>query len=446
MGGETGGVVRENGNPNQLVTVGQDEGGTRDRPNPWFHSHVVDFTCNHSWWQNDDILWDSVITKTPYKPNLIGETGVMFVEGVDGRAWRTEEECRNLLERKMALAFAAGCAGFIQWCWNTNVYMDSDNEVAIGFLRADGTEKPELDAFRGIARFFAANAQRMVGRKPEEAVVVIPHCNMFSVRNLADKATRTAVRTLEYGLGIPCRAVSEFTAEDVGDAKLIVLPSARVITERCWKTLMGKVEAGAALLVNGYIEADEYWRNTPRLSKDGDGVALVPIGREEYVTTSYMDKNGVRHYSTHLTSHFGHDAIQKLDKSARSGLEQTHLRRTEHGKGMIFQCSVPIELESGSGAAYAVYEEAAQRAFSRRKFFLEHFVIGCLRHDVVFDGATLFLFANESAHDAPRPKPWPDDMFLKKKQLLGITVPFGRIALVFQETETRDVIAKYEPT
>ena len=41
---------------NQLITVGQDEGGFQNRLTPAFFAPFVDFTTNHSWWQNDSLL------------------------------------------------------------------------------------------------------------------------------------------------------------------------------------------------------------------------------------------------------------------------------------------------------------------------------------------------------------------------------------------------------
>ncbi len=401
-------VVRENGNPAQLVTVGQDEGGTGERPSPWFYGPAVDFTSNHSWWQNDDLLWDSVITKTPDRPNLIEETGIMFVEGVDGRAWRTPEECRNLLERKMALAFAAGCAGFIQWLWNTNVYMDSDNEVGIGFLRADGTEKPELEAFRGIARFFAANAHRMAGRKPEEVVIIIPYSNLFSVRNTADVATRRAVRTLEYDLGIPCRAVSEYRAEEVGDARLIVLPSARVLIDSCWQTLLRKVEAGATLMATGYIDSDEYWRPVERLGRFGIEVAAEPVAPALY--------RG--------------DSIQKLDGARILGQERQDIRVIEHGLGRILFEPAPLEL---SHVAQPHYSSALAMCGLRTEEKRTH-AKGLLVRRVEFAGCTLLLLVNETGDDLSSPEDVP----------FGLRVPSGRIALAFVDYANKQVLAKYE--
>ena len=77
-------AVRSNGNPKQLITVGQDEAGLGDSPNIQFFAPQVDFTSLHNWWANDDLVWDSVLAKVPSKASLMEETGVMFYERADG--------------------------------------------------------------------------------------------------------------------------------------------------------------------------------------------------------------------------------------------------------------------------------------------------------------------------------------------------------------------------
>ena len=136
-----------------LVTLGQDEGGTELRPAQQLHASSVDYTAVHTWWNNDDLLWDGVVTKTPEKPNLHQETGLMRLEDTDGNPWRTPEAAARLLERKLAYAFAARGAGVVQWAWNINPYQPIDNESVIGLFRPDGTAKPELRALRELASF-----------------------------------------------------------------------------------------------------------------------------------------------------------------------------------------------------------------------------------------------------------------------------------------------------
>ena len=68
----------------------------------------VSFTTNHTYWQDDALLWDSVAAKRPGMPNITGETGYQPVWAPDG-TWRYDEFTGlPLTERKWALGFAAG--------------------------------------------------------------------------------------------------------------------------------------------------------------------------------------------------------------------------------------------------------------------------------------------------------------------------------------------------
>jgi hypothetical protein len=220
-------AIRSNGNTKQLITVGQDEAGVGDSPNMQFFANEVDFGSLHNWWNNDDLVWDSVLAKTPSKLNLMEETGVMFYERADGdKPWRSEHEVSNLLERKLALSFAGDGAGFIEWIWNTNPYMNSTNEVGIGFHRVDGSAKPELEPFLRIAKFMSKYGQYLKERVPEQVAMVIPHSQMFSPRSFAYEATRRCVRAMYYHCGVPMQAVSEYKIPEYLDqAKLIIIPS-----------------------------------------------------------------------------------------------------------------------------------------------------------------------------------------------------------------------------
>ena len=115
----------------QLVTVGQDEGGIQDRLSPAFWGESVDFTTNHSWWQNDLILWDSLAAKQPGEAMLIQETGLQRELNIDEIARRTTESEAALLERKVAASFIQG-SGAIEWLWNTNSDMTESNKTPSG--------------------------------------------------------------------------------------------------------------------------------------------------------------------------------------------------------------------------------------------------------------------------------------------------------------------------
>src|SRR5205085_3662085 len=128
--------------------------------------------------------------------------------------WRSEQEVSNLLERKMAICFAADGAGFVEWIWNTNPYMNSTNEVGIGFHRVDGTAKPELEPFLALAKFMGRHAHLFRERQPAPVVMVIPHSQMFAPRSFAQEATRRCVRAMYYHCGVPMQAISEYTLVD----------------------------------------------------------------------------------------------------------------------------------------------------------------------------------------------------------------------------------------
>ena len=51
-----------------LVTLGQDEGGIYERATQQFLAPSLDYTAVHTWWKNDDLLWDGVLTKVVGKP------------------------------------------------------------------------------------------------------------------------------------------------------------------------------------------------------------------------------------------------------------------------------------------------------------------------------------------------------------------------------------------
>ena len=392
--GKVAAALRCCATPPQLVTVGQDEGGTRTSPSPHFHGPVVDFTSNHSWWNNDDLLWDAIVTKLPDKPHLMEETGIMFAETADGLPMRSQEFVAGLLERKLALSFAGGGAGFIQWLWNTNIYINSDNEAAIGLLRADGSEKPELAVFRRMAAFMARNAGRMIERMPERVAIIIPHSNLFSVRETAQAATRRSVRTLEYRLGLACRGVSEYTAEAIGDAALIVLPAARILKEACWQEVLKRVRAGATLLLSGYLEADEYWRKMSRMATLGIEQKAAPITHEEYLTLCWTSQPVAWRIAMPLHA----DGIPKIEKAV--ALDGTALMGSAIacGQGRILFSPVPVELAMAEEHTEAVYRLAAECAglnCGKREEFVDGGP-GLLIRAVEFADSALFILVNES--------------------------------------------------
>ncbi|HET7619048.1 MAG TPA: hypothetical protein VFK20_11105, partial [Vicinamibacterales bacterium] len=260
----------------QLVTLGQDEGGTDVRPAQQLHADSVDYTAVHTWWNNDDLLWDGVMTKVPEKPNLHQETGMMRLEDTDGRPWRTPEEAARLLERKLAYAFAARGAGVVQWAWNINPYQPIDNESVIGLFRPDGTAKPELRALRELAAFFAKASPSLEDFEPDPVVLVIPHARLFSGRPGGVDATKRVIHLLAERFGIVPTALSDqrLTAARLAHARLVIVPDPEVLDEPA-ATALRDAANHALVLVTGNVEEDPYGRMSDAL----EALGIVDEGR-----------------------------------------------------------------------------------------------------------------------------------------------------------------------
>lgn len=387
---QVAGALRGNGNRAQLITVGQDEGGLSERPNPLFFGREVDFTCMHTWWNNDALAWDAMLSKLPDRPMLVEETGLMRYERTDGTPWRTEAQGAALLERKLAIAVGAGGSGFVQWIWNTNPYMASDNEAGIGFFRADGTARPELAPFIRISRFLTDHGGQFRGREIEDVVLVVPHSQMFSPRSHAVEATQRAVRVLTNHVHVQARAVSEYRLDDtLGAPRLIIAPSPRVLTGAAWQGLLAAVEKGATLLVTGIIDADEQWHTVERTRALGLSAMFRPVSGHESVvidgTTYHLGFRG--------------DRLERLETAFVAGDTPAVVHHVVRGKGAILWMPVPVELSDSLDATSALYRAALARSGVQRAVDVEPADGSVFVGATTFAEAVLVVLASESGTD-----------------------------------------------
>ena len=254
-----------------LVTLGQDEGGTGTRPAQLLHADSVDYTSVHTWWRNDDLLWDGVMTKALGRPNMHQETGLMSLHDPDGAPWRTPAAAADLLDRKFAYAFAGRGAGVIQWAWNVNPYQPIDNEATIGFNRPDGTAKLEMDAVARFASFFEQAAPFLDDFAPEPVALVVPYARLFSGRPGGIDHTKRIVRLLAERHGVVPQALPDIrlTAGQLRGVKLAIVPAPEMLDEDAARALLEASKAGTKVLVTGHVEGDSYGRATPSLQALG---------------------------------------------------------------------------------------------------------------------------------------------------------------------------------
>jgi len=266
-----------------LVTLGQDEGGIHERATQQLMADALDYTAVHTWWKNDDLLWDGVVTKVIGKPSLHQETGLMRLEDIDGVPWRSPADAAALLERKLGYAFAGRGAGVVEWVWNVNPYMPIDMESTIGIYRPDGTAKPELDTLSRFARFFQAAAPHLDDFEPDPVVLVVPHARAFLGRTGAIDATKPVVRALGERFGVVPSAVSDLRLgfDRLRGAKLVIVPSPDVLDEGAARALLEASRAGTKVLITGAVDGDSYGQPAPALRELGLLGATRPVAMHE---------------------------------------------------------------------------------------------------------------------------------------------------------------------
>jgi len=363
----------------QLIDVGQDEGGVTDRVlNQFFGGAGVSFTTNHTYWQDDALLWDSVATKRPGVPNITGETGYQPVWTPEG-AWRYDEfTALGLTERKWALGFAGGSSGAMQWDWA--------REVDFGMKRSDGSAKVWENMMRDLGEFAQKAAPSATALDLPEVAIVLPQSFQLSVYNaLALEAQQNAVRALYgYARG-EAYAVGEYQIELLGSPKLIILPSPFGLSLTAWETIVEKVKAGAVLLVTGPFDGDAHLHST---------------GREESIGLSYRTAPlTIREQNFHFP---GGDESLVFPGNKTTVLNRALLSNGEGwmerplGKGKVLFSALPLELNDNLKALGDVYAYALRTANVEAVYSTALKDPGILICPTRFPDATLYVLTSES--------------------------------------------------
>ena len=412
----------------QIITVGQDEGGIEDRLSPAFWGRLVDFTTNHSWWQNDFLLWDSLLAKQPGQPLLIQETGVQRELDLDEIARRSPESEAALLERKMAISFIQA-SGAIEWLWHTNSYMVESNETPIGAIRPDATEKPEATVMRRFAEFAKSLHQHLRDPQQPAIAIITSQAAHFSVRaDLQLEAQRKAVRALAYYDRFSAYAIAENQIEKLGSPRLAILPSPQSLTETAWRSLLNYVTQGGNLLITGPVDRDEHWRATMR------AVELKLDARAEPLTYHNAEVG----LGDRVVSLSFDQQKQSLLESLRFGDGST-FKEVSYGKGHIFWAAYPVELAEGAQATADLYAYVCDRLGVKSTFELKSpLPPGVLVYPVVLGDSILYVLTSENADDTK-----VDLLDILTGVRLTFKLPAQHAALALVGKQERALVVKY---
>ena len=189
--------------------------------------------------------------------------------------------------------------------------------------------------------YFSTHAQWMEEKRPEDAVLVIPHSNMFSTRNSATEATKNAVRAMEYHCRIGLRSVSEYTVQSLSTPpRLLIFPSPSVIDRDAWDRLIALVQSGSTLLVTGPIDQDRYLLPVGRSAALGIRGTTVGVGAEEHLTIDGREyRLGYRG-----------EKMQRIEKFVADGEAAASLFVVPSGKGSIIWSPLLVEVSDSMEA------------------------------------------------------------------------------------------------
>lgn len=378
----------------QLITVGQDEGGVSGRVSPAFFSPDVSFTATHAWWDFDSVLWAGLSAKMPGEPMLIQEMGEQrrltqndhLRLSAEGESWQ--------LERKLAISFAQG-AGGIEWVWNVNAMMANDNEIPIGAIRPDGTWKPEAQVLAGFAQFSRQHPEAFTTIDPPAITMVTSQAEQYTgMWSLVTAMQKKAVRALAYHDHQPLRILPENRVAELGASRLVILPSAQALTSEAWQKLLAYVNAGGTLLVTGPVDRDEHWQPVDRLSPLHLAAHIFPLD--------------VRHSTLQLPG-----AQRAVDVSYPSDVQTAPIslmrfddgasvQIVHQGKGTLLWAADPVEFADGFDAPAALYEFAMQKAGVEPAYTqVRPLSPGVLAFPTVMSDAVLYSFSSESFQNEP---------------------------------------------
>lgn len=363
----------------QLINVGQDEGGVTNRLlNQFYATSGVSFTTNHTYWQDDALLWDSVAAKRPGLPNITGETGYQPAWNPDG-SWRYDELTGTAIEeRKWALGFAAGSSGAMQWDW--------DREADFGIERSDGSAKVWENMMRDLGRFATDAAPYATGITLPQVAMVLPQSLQLSVYNAqALEAQQTAVRVLYQYNRAEAYAVGEYQTDTLGTPKLIVLPSPYGLTAKAWADIEARVRAGAVLLLSGPFNDDAHLHPTDRAKQLGLPALLEPLQLRDDTLHSPAGDLALQYAGMKTTV---------LDRAVlpdgKSWAELTL------GKGKVLFSAFPLELNGDLASVAKVYADALKTAGIGATYTTEVKNQGILICPTRLPHATLYVLTSET--------------------------------------------------
>jgi hypothetical protein len=268
--------------------------------------------------------------------------------------------------------------------------MTAGNEVSIGAVLADGTEKPEAAVMRTLAPFVRALSPHLKGMEAPPVTVVTSQAAQLSAwKDQQLEAQKTALRVLAYDLQQPAVLLAENQLAHLGQPRLVIVPSPQALTEVAWQALLAHADAGGTVLVTGAFDRDEHGRRTDRLSRlYGDARAASLVHREATLRLP----EGTFPLSFGPKRQAALESIEFAD--------HVSLRELPRRRGRLFLAAQPIELAEARDATRALYAHLLRTAGVTSPSELgAPLPPGVLVYPVALADAVLYVLASERNDD-----------------------------------------------
>jgi len=229
---------------------------------------------------------------------------------------------------------------------------DWDREVDFGIKRSDGSAKTLQTAIRAMGEFAGKAAPYATGLVQPAVALVLPQSWQLSIYNKsALEAQQRAVRALYQYARAEAYAVGEYQTENLGNPKLIILPSPKGLTDAAWEAIRGKVNEGATLLVSGPFDGDAHFHPTGRNLAVGLRYETVALT----VRHELLKFPGGEEWLT-----YGGDKTTYIDRAAMP--DKSLWVEKALGNGKILFSPLPLELNDNLQAVGDVYRYALKTA------------------------------------------------------------------------------------
>lgn len=420
-------AIRTHGSASALTAVGPAVEAPSPIPSLLSPPATVDLGITPAARTEEDLLCEAVLARAAGRPFLTTMAGGHLSESLGGELRTTEEAVRDRVERMLALALATGSAGVLHRPWAPGRLGEAG--LFAGWVRADGTATPALNVVAEMAAFLERNQQRMGDPLPSPVAMVVPSSRLLSAPDAAALAIRRCIRTLVYRNAMPLRAIGEYSLQELESARLMLLPSPRVLQQEAWETLLSRVEEGACLLVTGPFDRDRYWQRHDRLSAFELHARTQPVAREEVLSL----------YGDPVRLHFGETKTEWVEKAVIEGYPP-QVMALKHGRGQLLFSPLPLELADDVEPLAELYETAIVESGVERPFDMEPRPSGVLAIPLCFESVVLYALVSQT-DTACRVtlRHGPD------RVAIPVDVPAQRAVLLLVERGTGKVLDHYRP-